>query len=134
MNPNLLIFLKRSAFLVAIAALMTLLFYLIDQFTSVDLQQIGEYAMYAFFAVVMGFMMVLMIGITFKSVLTGIMRRSDNIFLCCPDKKHRGIHIIGKHFFSGGETSDGYDAFHHYYINIDDGKMFLSKKIKGEKN
>jgi hypothetical protein len=73
--------------------------------------------------------MILIGGVTIRGVWTGIMRRSDDILLCCPDEEHAGIHIIGKHYFSGGDSGDGYDSFHHYYIRLSDGHMFLSKKL-----
>lgn len=134
MNPNLVIFLKRFLIFILIAGLCFAVYYIIQTYTQFDLEKLGTYIMYGFFGLVMAFMMVLIIGVTFKSVWINIMRRSDNIDVCCPDKHHDGIHIIGRHYFSGGELSDGYTAYHHYYITLSEGRMFLSKKIESEKD
>lgn len=134
MNPNLVVFLKRSLILILVAGVCLALYFVIQTYTHIDLKEIGTYIMYGFFGLIMTFMMVLIIGVTFKSVWTNIMRRTDNIEVCCPDKHHEGVHIIGRHYFSGGELSDGYTAYHHYYISLSDGRMFLSKKIDNEKD
>jgi hypothetical protein len=133
MNPNLLFFLRSSAKVLAIGILLFLVVYLIDAYTIIDIEKIAAYLMYGFFAVVMVFMMALIIGITFKSIWISVMRRTGNIAFCCLDSTNEGIHIIGSHYFSGGDSGDGYYSYHHYFIRLSDGKLFMSKKIKDEK-
>jgi hypothetical protein len=133
MNPNLLIFFRRLLICMIIVAACVVLYYAIRQFTNLDLAKIGGYVMYGFFGITMTFMMALIVGVMLKSVWVEIMRRTDNILLCAPDKQHDGVHIIGKHYHSGGDSGDGYDSYHHYYIRLSDGRMYLSKKITTEK-
>jgi hypothetical protein len=134
MNPNLVIFLKTAVKWIAAIGLLVGAVYLVKTYWAIDLEKIGAYVMYGFFGLIMAFMMVLIIGVTFKSIWVGIMRRTGNITLCCLDANNEGVHIVGNHYFSGGETSDGYYAYHHYFIRFSDGKMFLSRKIKDESN
>jgi hypothetical protein len=134
MNPNLAVFFRRLLIFGVIAGVVVGAVYVIDQYTTFDLEKAGTSIMYGFFGFVMALMMALIIGVTFKIVWVNIMRRSDNILLCCPDKQHDGIHIIGKHYFSGGDSGDGYDAYHHYYIRLSDGRVFQSRKIQDESN
>ena len=132
MNPNLVIFLKRSLYAVAIAGFLFGVYYAIVNFTTFPMEKAGTYLMYGFFGLLMSGMMMLIIGVTMRQVWPGILRRSETITLCCPDRSDAGIHVVGKHYFSGGELSDGYDAWQHYYIRINDGKVFMSRKIKSE--
>jgi hypothetical protein len=44
---------------------------------------------------------------------------------------HNGIHLVVRHYNPGGETTDGFDSYLHYYIETD-GKSFLSKKVSNE--
>jgi hypothetical protein len=132
MNPNLLIFIKRLLIvLLAIAACISI-YYAIREFTNLDLAKIGGYIMYGFFGITMAFVMALIVGVMLKSLWVEIMRRTDSILLCAPDKHHDGIHVVGKHYHSGGDAGDGYDSYHHYYIRLSDGRMYLSKKITKE--
>jgi hypothetical protein len=134
MNPNFIIFLKTSAKVIAAGFFVFLIIYVITTYTAIDLEKIGAYAMYGFFGFVMVFMMALIIGVTLKSIWVNVMRRTGNITLCCLDANNEGVHIVGSHYFSGGESTDGYYSYHHYFIRLSDGKMFMSKKIKDEKH
>ena len=86
--------------------------------------------MYLFFGLVMAFVIALSLGVMLKVVWINIMRRTDSIDYCCPDASGDGVHIIGSHYFGGGDSGDGYSSYHHYYIRLHDGKLFLSKKVK----
>jgi hypothetical protein len=132
MNPNLAIFLKHSLYAVVIAGLLFGAYYALSNFTAISLEKVSSHLMYAFVGIVIAGMMILIIGVTVRQVWPGILRRSETITLCCPDRSGGGVHVVGKHHFSGGEMSDGYDAWQHYYIRISDGKIFMSRKIKTE--
>ena len=132
MNPNLTIFLKRTVFFLLAASLLVAVVYLIDRYSNIDLRAIGAYIMYGFFGLVMSFMLVLILGVTFKSVWVEIMRRTDAIVLCCADPEENGIHIVARHYHSGGDGGDGYDSFYHYYIDTNTGRVYMSKKTKGK--
>ena len=131
MNPNLQIFLKRSMYVLVFAAIAAALYYSIVTFTAIDLSAIGSYIMYGFFGLMMVGMFVLIIGVTFRSVWTGIMNRVDRIVLCCPDKKHDGVHIVASHYNPGGESTEGFNSYFHYYLDRK-GKLYLSKKVEKE--
>jgi hypothetical protein len=113
----------------SVGLLIWFVIYLIDSYTTIDLSMIGRSVMYGFFGLAMAFMAALIMGIMLKSVWINIMRRTDNIGYCCPDANNEGVHVIGSHYFPGGENTDGYTGYHHYYIRLSDGKIFLSKKI-----
>jgi hypothetical protein len=133
-NPHLVIFIKRIGITAAIGVTLYFLYILLSTYTSIDFAGIGSYIMYGFFGLTVGGMFVLVIGIMLKSVWTGILGRSETIYYCCPDKNGDGLHVISKHYFPGGETTDGYDAFYHYYIRLSDGRIHLSKKLNDEKS
>lgn len=81
----------------------------------------------------MGFMMVLMFGliggVILRTVWGSIMNRADTIVLCCPDKQSEGVHIIASHYNPGGESSEGFSDYLHYYLT-EHGKLYLSKKVQ----
>jgi hypothetical protein len=131
MNPHLQIFLKRSVYVIVFAGIIAALFYGITNFTTIDLSAIGEYVMYGFFGLMMAAMFVLIIGVTFRSLWTGIMNRVDRIVLCCPDEKHDGVHIVASHYNPGGESTEGFNSYFHYYLDHK-GKLYLSKKVEDE--
>jgi hypothetical protein len=128
MNPNLKIFFKRSVYALVIVALIAAVFYGIMNFTDIDLSSIGEYAMYGFMGLVMTGMFVLIIGIVLRTVWTGIMNRVDTIVRCCADKNNDGVHIVASHYNPGGESTEGFSSYFHYYIDKK-GKLYLSKKV-----
>jgi hypothetical protein len=132
MNPNLAIFLKRTVLFLLVSTLIVVAAYLVDRYSSIDLMAIGAYIMYGFFGLGMALMMVLIIGVTFKSVWVEIMRRSNAIVLCCADQGELGIHIVARHYHSGGDGGDGYDSFRHYYIKTDKGTAYMSTRTKGK--
>jgi len=134
MNPNLVIFLRRSAIFMAFCLLIYLIFYLIKTHTQLSLDTIFAVLFKVFFYVVMAGMMALIIGITLKEVWSGIMSRSDSILLCCLDKSSDGVHIIASHYHSGGDSGDGYTSYRHYYILFETGKIYMSKKLSNEKD
>jgi hypothetical protein len=134
MNPNLLNFLKTSAKILIAGCFLFVIFYVINNYTTIDLEKIGGYVLYGFFGITMAFMMVLIIGVMAKSLWISIMRRTGNIIFCCLDVNKAGVHIVGTHYVSGGDAGDGYYSYHHYFITLDDGRMFMSKKIKDEKD
>jgi hypothetical protein len=134
LNPHLTIFFKRIALVALIAGGLYGVYSVLSHYTSIDFAAIGAYIMYGFFAVTVAGMFVLILGVTFKDVWTAILGRSETIFYCCVDKSGEGLHVVSKHYFHGGESTDGYDAFYHYYIRISDGRIYLSKKIRNEKS
>jgi hypothetical protein len=126
MNPNLRIFFKRSVYVLVAAALIGTLFYSLQNV--IDWSEIGSYLMYGF----MGFMMILMgvliTGVVVRTVWTGIMNRTDTIIKCYPDKIQDGVHLICSHYNPGGESTEGFNSYFHYYIDHK-GKLYLSKKV-----
>lgn len=133
MNPNLLIFLKRSFYVLLFAGLIAVLYYSnIANLMGIDLSKIGGYLMYGFLGFMMVVMFGLIIGVMFRSIWTGIMNRVDSIILCCPDEKHDGVHIVAYHYNSGGE-SESFNTYFHYYLD-QKGKLYLSKKVEKEGN
>ncbi len=131
MNPNLRIFFKRSVYVLVLAALVATMFYGVTNLTDIDLSAIGSYFMSGFVAVMVTGMSVLIIGFLLRVVWTGIMNRVDSITMCCPDKKHDGVHIVASHYNAGGESTDGFNSYFHYYLD-DNGKLYLSKKVEKE--
>jgi hypothetical protein len=128
MNPNLRIFFKRCIYALVIVALIAAAFYGTMNFTEIDLSVIGEYVTYGFMGLMMTGMFVLIIGVVLRTVWTGIMNRVDTIVMCCGDKNNDGVHIIASHYNPGGESTDGFSTYFHYYID-NKGKLFLSKKV-----
>jgi hypothetical protein len=131
MNPNLKNFFKRSFYVLVIAALISALFYGTTNFTDIDLSSIGEYAMYGFMGLVMTGMFVLIMGVVLRTVWTGIMNRVDTIVKCCGDKNNDGVHIVASHYNPGGESTEGFSSYFHYYIDKK-GKLYLSKKVDND--
>jgi hypothetical protein len=131
MNPNLRIFFKRSLYFIGFAALVAALFYGIKNFTPVDLSDIGGYIANGFVGLMVIGMTVLITGIVFRSVWTGIMNRVDTIVLCCPDKKYDGVHIVASHYNPGGESTEGFSNYFHYYLD-QNGKLYLSKRVEND--
>ena len=76
---------------------------------------------------------ILFIGLVVRVVWTGIMNRTDTIVKCCPDKNQDGIHIVGSHYNPGGESTEGFSSYFHYYID-QKGKLYLSKKVEEDGN
>jgi hypothetical protein len=134
MNPNLQLFLKGTLRVLGILAIIGGFLLLLTWYTTIDFTAILNYLMYGFFGIVMTGMLILCFGVVFKSLWVGIMHRSDNILLFCPDKVQVGIHIVSNHYHPGGETTDGYTSFNHYFISLSDGKMYLSRKLRDEKD
>ena len=133
MNPNLRIFFKRTAYVLAFAAVIAAVFYGVTNFTSIDLAAIGSYLMYGFFGIVIAGMFVLVIGMFLRELWTGIMNRADRIVMCCPDKNYNGIHVVASHYSSGGESGEGFSSYFHYYVD-DTGRLYLSKKVDDNGN
>jgi hypothetical protein len=129
MNPNLAIFFRRFAIFLVCIFLMAIAVYGLS-FLSIDFTILGAWMLQGFYAIVIVGMMGLMIGIVLREVWTNILRRTESIILCCPDEKGDGIHIIGQHYFSGGDSGDGYNSYQHYYFRKADGKVYLSRKAK----
>jgi hypothetical protein len=130
MNPNLVLFFQNTIKVLIVLSLIGLPTYLLVSYTSLDWEKILSYLMYGFFGIVCTGMVILITGVTLKSVWVGIMHRADSIVLFCPDRNREGFHLVTTHYHSGGDSGDGYDSLHHYYISLDNGKMFLSGKIK----
>lgn len=128
MNPNLRIFFKRSVYVIAFGALIAAGFYGVMNFTEIDLSVVGEYIMYGMMGLMMTAMGVLIIGLVLRVAWTGIMNRVDSIKKCCPDKNNDGVHIIASHYNPGGESTEGFSSYFHYYLS-EKGKLFLSKKV-----
>lgn len=61
------------------------------------------------------------------------MNRVDKIVLCCPDKTHGGVHMVAGHYNPGGESTEGFNSYFHYYLDPK-GKLYLSKKVDDEGN
>lgn len=131
MNPNLRIFFKRSVYAVVFALIIIALYYGITNATTIDLSVIGGYVANGFLGLMMASMIVLIVGVVSRSVWTGIMNRADHVVLCCPDKNHNGVHIVASHYNPGGESTEGFSSFFHYYLDLQ-GKLYLSKKVDGE--
>lgn len=131
MNPNLQIFFKRTFYVISVASVLALLYYFITRFVQINYSAIGEYLMQG----LLGLMMVLMVGLVggllIRSIWGGIMNRADTIVLCCPDMQYDGVHIVASHYNPGGESGEGFSNHFHYYLN-ENGKLFLSKKVKDD--
>jgi hypothetical protein len=132
MNPNLAIFLRRALIAMALIGCGGVLFLLFG-YLQVDLNMLFDWVAKGFFGLLIAGMMILIIGVVVRELWTNIMRRSETIKFICEDASEKGIHIIGSHYFSGGDTGDGYSSFHHYFLRLD-GKIFLSKKVDDEKD
>lgn len=130
MNPNLQIFFKRSIYVLVFGVLIAGIFYVITSQTDADFSSIGGSIAYGAVVVVMAGMSVLLVGFIVRSVWTAIMNRIDSIVLCCPDKKHDGLHIVASHYNSGGE-SESFSNYFHYYLD-QNGKLHLSKRVEDE--
>jgi hypothetical protein len=133
MNPNLRIFFKRSVYVIVFGALIAAGFYGVMNFTDIDFSVVGEYIMYGMMGLMMTVMGVLIIGLVLRVVWTGVMNRVDSIVKCCPDKNNDGVHIIASHYNPGGESTEGFSSYFHYYLS-EKGKLFLSKKVYAEGN
>lgn len=131
MNPNLKIFFKRSVYVPVFAALITGLIYFILNFLDIDFSDIGSYVMYGLGGLMIAVMGVLFIGLVLRVVWTGIMNRADSIVTCCPDNIQEGIHLVCSHYSPGGESTEGFSSYFHYYIDHK-GKLYLSKKVEEE--
>ena len=127
MNPNLIVFLRRATIVLIFVLFIGALCYGLKDI--VDFGQLVAWAWEGFIVITIAGMMMLLIGLFLKEVWVNILRRAESINLCCPDGNGNGFHIISKHYFSGGDSGDGYDAYSHYYFTMD-GKVFLSRKLK----
>jgi hypothetical protein len=130
MNPNLRLFLKGSVYFLGFAGLIGILVYTIP---GAILATIGSYAMYGFMGLVMLLMGGLILGVVLRTVWTGIMNRTDSIVKCCADKRQDGIHLVCSHYNPGGESTEGFSSYFHYYIDRK-GTLYLSKKVEKEGN
>lgn len=133
MNPNLAVFLKRFIItLVILSGIIVGILWLKNN-TSINLESIYNSISYIVLGIVLLLFFALIIGVVFREMITNILRRAENIYAIYPDQNPHYIHIVAKHYFSGGENSDGYDQFLHYVIQLSTGKIFLSKKLNNEK-
>jgi hypothetical protein len=128
MNPNLRIFFKRSAYFLVFTAIAVAAYYGITSFVDFNFSTITEYLMYGLMGLMMTLMGALILGLILRVVWTGIMNRVDTIEMCCPDKKQKGVHIVASHYNPGGESTDGFSSYFHYYLD-EKGKLYLSKKV-----
>jgi hypothetical protein len=133
MNPNLRIFFKRTIYVLVFAALIAAGFYGLMNSTDINFSVVGEYIMTGFLGIMMAAMFVLILGVVLRTVWTGIMNRVDTIIKCCPDKQQDGVHIIASHYNPGGESTEGFSTYFHYYLD-QKGKLYLSKKVEDEGN
>jgi hypothetical protein len=133
MNPNLRIFFKRSVYFLVFAAIAAATYYGITSFVDFDFSTITEYILYGLMGLMMTTMGVFITGLILRVVWTGIMNRVDTIVMCCPDKKYKGVHIVASHYNPGGESTEGFSSYFHYYLN-ENGKLYLSKKVDKDGN
>jgi hypothetical protein len=133
MNPNLKIFFKRAIYVLVFGALIAAGFYGIRNVTDIDFSVVGEYLMNVFVGIMVTAMIVLILGVVLRAVWTGIMNRVDTIIKCCPDKQQDGVHIIASHYSPGGESTEGFSTYFHYYLD-QKGKLYLSKKVEDDGN
>lgn len=133
MNPNLKIFFKRSVYVLVFATLITGLIYIIIilNFLDIDSTNVGSYLMHGLGGLMIAVMGVLFIGLILRVVWTGIMNRADSIVMCCPDNIQEGIHLVCSHYSPGGESTEGFSSYFHYYID-QKGKLYLSKKVEDD--
>jgi hypothetical protein len=134
MNPNLAVFLKRSLVFSLIVAGFGLGIFFLRQEGILNFEVLGTYLMKGLLGFMVTVMSVLMVGVILRLTWTGIMNRADAIQFCCPDTNGDGIHLITTHYHAGGESSEGFNTFSHYFIVLSEGKAFLSKKVKDEGN
>lgn len=132
MNPNLATFLKR--FIIGLLIFTGIVFGIIwiQRNTNIDLEAIYDKGSYILLGIVLLFFGALIVGVVFREIITNILRRAENIYAIYPDKNPEYIHLIAKHYFAGGENSDGYDQFLHYLIRLNNGKIYLSKKLNDQ--
>jgi hypothetical protein len=109
------------------AAIAAATYYGITSFVDFDFSTITEYILYGLMGLMMTTMGVFITGLILRVVWTGIMNRVDTIVMCCPDKKYKGVHIVASHYNPGGESTEGFSSYFHYYLN-ETGKLYLSKK------
>lgn len=131
MNPNLRIFFKRSAYVLVCAIGMAVVFYAIRSMADFDMSALVGYLMEGFAWLMVAVISVLFVGFIFRVVWTGIMNRTDTIVMCCPDKTQDGVHIVGSHYHPGGESTDGFSSYFHYYLDLN-GKLYLSKRVEND--
>jgi hypothetical protein len=111
------------------AALLAGIVYIIPKFVDIDFTDLGSYLLYGLGGLMIAVIGVLFIGLVVRVVWTGIMNRADSIAMCCPDNLHGGVHLVCSHYNPGGETSEGFSSYFHYYVDAK-GKLYLSKKVK----
>ncbi len=132
MNPNLSVFLKRFFIVTIVIVALAVSGYYIVEVADIDIASIAESAMEIFLGIFVAFMAVLVTGFIVRIFWTGIMNRADSILLCCADHNGTGIHIVARHYHPGGEYTSGYHSYMHYYIDVQSGKAWLSKKVMND--
>lgn len=110
---------------------MAAVFYGIRSMIEFDLSALVGYLMDGLVWFMVALMSVLFIGFIFRVVWTGIMNRTNTIVMCCPDKTQEGVHIVGNHYNPGGESTEGYNSYFHYYLD-GNGKLYLSKRVEND--
>lgn len=131
MNPNLRIFFKRSIYVAVFAIFVAAMVYSVPNVLDLDASTIGGYIMYGLGGFMMIVIGVLFLGLIIRVVWTSIMNRTDTIVMCCPDKNQEGVHLVCSHYNPGGESTEGFSSYFHYYID-DKGKLHLSKKVDND--
>jgi|GEM_PF-6258635 len=134
MNPNLKIFLRWTAIAVIAVAAAAGLFFVLNRLFHPDWRRISYWGFRAFFWLIMLCVLLLIFAVTFQHAYTNILRRSEVLPFIAPDKNGRGFHLIGRHHQPGGRGSSGFYSYQHYYIVLQDGKLWLSRKTRDEKN
>lgn len=134
MNPNLRIFLKRTAIFLLGSGALIAAGYFFFTYTSISIKNVAAFLFKIFMGILMTGMTVLILGLLFKEIITGILRRAERIELLCADENEKGIHVITTHYHSGGDAGDGFSSYPHYYILLADGHIFLSRKITGTRD
>jgi hypothetical protein len=131
MNPNLRIFFKRSAYVLVFAIGIAAVVYGVRSIADFDMSALGGYLADGFLWFMVALMSVFVTGFLLRAVWTGIMNRTDTIEMCCPDKTQDGVHIVGSHYHPGGESTDGFSSYFHYYLDLN-GKLYLSKRVEND--